>query len=292
MTLSANKISFRPNVDEILVWVLRTLALVAGAIVIPIAIVLLVESWPILQNIGFLPFFTDTAWFPSKALYSLTPMLVSTLLVVGGALLLAAPAGILSALFCRFYAPPAIATLYRRLLELLVGIPGVVYGFWGLVVLVPLINRLHPPGTSLLAGILVLALMTVPTIALTAEASLAEVPPAYLLGAAALGLSRWGTIWGVVLPAARTGLFASLILGTGRALGETMVVLMVCGNIVQVPKGLFDPIRTLPANIALEMAYALGDHRSALFVSGLLLLLASLGLVLVAEAIADKEIYG
>ena len=292
MTLSANKISFRPNVDEILVWVLRTLALVAGAIVIPIAIVLIRESWPILQNIGFLPFFTDTAWFPSKALYSLTPMLVSTLLVVGGALLLAAPAGILSALFCRFYAPPAIATLYRRLLELLVGIPGVVYGFWGLVVLVPLINRLHPPGTSLLAGILVLALMTVPTIALTAEASLAEVPPAYLLGAAALGLSRWGTIWGVVLPAARTGLFASLILGTGRALGETMVVLMVCGNIVQVPKGLFDPIRTLPANIALEMAYALGDHRSALFVSGLLLLLASLGLVLVAEAIADKEIYG
>ena len=292
MTLSANKTSFRPNVDEILVWVLRTLALVAGAIVIPIAIVLLVESWPILQNIGFLPFFTDTAWFPSKALYSLTPMLVSTLLVVGGALLLAAPAGILSALFCRFYAPPILATLYRRLLELLVGIPGVVYGFWGLVVLVPLINRLHPPGTSLLAGILVLALMTVPTIALTAEASLAEVPPAYLLGAAALGLSRWGTIWGVVLPAARTGLFASLILGTGRALGETMVVLMVCGNIVQVPKGLFDPIRTLPANIALEMAYALGDHRSALFVSGLLLLLASLGLVLVAETIADKEIYG
>lgn len=292
MTLSANKTSFRPNVDEILVWVLRILALVAGAIVIPIAIVLIRESWPILQNIGFLPFLTDTAWFPSKELYSLTPMLVSTLLVVGGALLLAAPAGILSALFCHFYAPPAVATLYRRLLELLVGIPGVVYGFWGLVVLVPLINRLHPPGTSLLAGILVLALMTVPTIALTAEASLAEVPPAYLLGAAALGLSRWGTIWGVVLPAARTGLFTSLILGTGRALGETMVVLMVCGNIVQVPQGLFDPIRTLPANIALEMAYALGDHRSALFVSGLLLLLASLGLVLVAEAIADREIYG
>jgi len=171
------------------------------------------------------------------------------------------------------------------------GIPGVVYGFWGLVVLVPLINRLHPPGTSLLAGILLLALLITPTIALIADASLAAVPQEYLQGAVALSLSRWGTIREIVLPAARSGLFTSIILGTGRAIGETIIVLMVCGNIVQIPSSLFEPIRTLPANIALEMDFALGDHRSALFVCGLLLMGVNLVLALLAEAIAEEEIY-
>lgn len=291
MTLSAHKILSPPKIDKILVWFLRILATVAGAIVVQIFLFLFLESWPIFQKIGVLPFVIDRTWLPTKGLYNLMPMLLSTLFVVGGALVLAAPLGILSALFCRFYAPPFLAALYRHLLELLVGIPGVVYGFWGLVVLVPWLNQFHPPGSSLLAGILVLGLMALPTIALTTEASFAEVPAEYLRAATALGLSRWSIIWGVVLPAARSGVFASFILGAGRALGETMVVLMVCGNIVQIPRSLFDPIRTLPANIALEMAYALGDHRSALFVSGLLLLLVGLVLVWIAEAIAEKGIY-
>jgi len=270
---------------------LRGIAAIVGTIVLFIIGFLVLESLPVFRKVGVLPFLRDTSWNPLQGVYSLTPMLVSTLLVVAGAVLLAAPIGILSALFCHYYAPKPVANLYRRLLEIMSGIPGVVYGFWGLVVLVPLINRLHPPGTSLLAGILLLALLITPTIALIADASLAGVPPEYLQGAVALSLSRWGTIREIVLPAARSGLFTSIILGTGRAIGETIIVLMVCGNIVQIPSSLFEPIRTLPANIALEMDFALGDHRSALFVCGLLLMGVNLVLALLAEAIAQEEIY-
>lgn len=291
MTSSAKKTSFPQNVDRLLMWSLRGIAAIVGTIVLFIIGFLVLESVPVFRKVGVLPFLRDTSWNPLQGLYSLTPMLVSTLLVVLGAVLLAAPIGILSALFCHYYAPKPIANLYRRLLEIMSGIPGVVYGFWGLVVLVPLINRLHPPGTSLLAGILLLALLITPTIALIADASLAGVPQEYLQGAVALSLSRWGTIREIVLPAARSGLFTSIILGTGRAIGETIIVLMVCGNIVRIPSSVFEPIRTLPANIALEMDFALGDHRSALFVSGLLLMGVNLVLVLLADAIAQEEIY-
>lgn len=291
MTSSAKKTSFPQNVDRLLIWSLRGIAAIVGTIVLFIIGFLVLESMPIFRKVGVLPFLRDTSWNPMQGVYSLTPMLISTLLVVAGAVLLAALIGILSALFCHYYAPKPVANLYRRLLEIMSGIPGVVYGFWGLVVLVPLINRLHPPGTSLLAGILLLALLITPTIALIADASLAGVPQEYLQGAVALSLSRWGTIREIVLPAARSGLFTSIILGTGRAIGETIIVLMVCGNIVQIPSSVFEPIRTLPANIALEMDFALGDHRSALFVSGLLLMGVNLVLVLLAEAIAQEEIY-
>jgi phosphate transport system permease protein len=291
MTSSAKKTSFPQNVDRLLVWILRGIAAIVGTIVLFIIGFLVLESLPVFRKVGVLPFLRDTSWNPLQGVYSLTPMLISTLLIVAGAVLLAAPIGILSALFCHYYAPKPVANLYRRLLEIMSGIPGVVYGFWGLVVLVPLINRLHPPGTSLLAGILLLTLLITPTIALIADASLAGVPQEYLQGAVALSLSRWGTIREIVLPAARSGLFTSIILGTGRAIGETIIVLMVCGNIVQIPSSVFEPIRTLPANIALEMDFALGDHRSALFVSGLLLMGVNLVLVLLAEAIAQEEIY-
>ena len=160
------------------------------------------------------------------------------------------------------------------------------------MVLVPLIGSIHPPGPSLLAGIVILAIMILPTIALVADASLANVPQQYVRGAAALGLSRWGTIRGVVFPAAKSGLFTGIILETGRAIGETMAILMVCGNVVQTPHSLFDPIRTLTANIALEMAYALGDHRAALFVSGLVLMAMIAALVAAADWISHGRIYG
>ena len=263
----------------------------AGVIVVLITVFLIKEALPVLRQVGLMRFFRDASWHPAENLYNFIPMLWGTLLVTAGAVLVATPLGILSAVFCQYYAPPPIAGLYRRLIELLAGIPSVVYGFWGLVVLVPLIGRLQPPGTSLLAGIAILTLMILPTIALTANASFAKVPPEYLQGAAALGLSRWATVRGVVFPAAKSGLFTGLILGTGRAIGETMAVLMVCGNVVQTPKSLFSPMRTLTANIALEMAYAMGNHRSALFVSGLLLMAIIVALVTVAEVISEGRIY-
>lgn len=258
--------------DLVLIWVLRSISAIAGIMMVLIVGFLLKEALPILQTVGIQAFFTDRSWNPNQDSYNLVPMIWGTVLTTTGAVLLATPLGIISALFCQYYAPQAIATLYRRLIELLAGIPSVVYGFWGLVTLVPLINQLHPPGASLLAGISILTLMILPTIALVADATFGEVPAEYLLGASALGLSSWGTIWQIVLPVSKSGLFTGIILEIGRGIGETMAVLMVCGNVVQTPESIFDPVRTLTANIALEMAYALDNHRSALFVSGLLLL--------------------
>lgn len=289
-SLTSNTLS-RWSTDHLLSWFLRGTAMMAGTIVLLIVVFLVLEALPALQHIGLVRFFTDPSWHPAEDLYNLTPMLWGTLFAMAGSVLIATPLGILSAVFRHYYAPPALAGPYRRLIELLAGIPSVVYGFWGLVVLVPLIGELQPPGPSLLAGILILTVMILPTIALTADASLAGVPPQYVRGAAALGLPRWATIRNVVFPAAKSGLFTGVILQTGRAIGETMAILMVCGNVVQTPSSLFDPVRTLTANIALEMAYALGDHRAALFVSGLVMMTMIVALIVSAEWISRGRMY-
>ncbi len=268
-------------------WLLRVLAVCAAAtasILLLIVLFLLWESWPVLRHMGVAPFLAGTGWYPAQGLYGLMPMLFASLAVCAGAVLLAGPLGVAAAVFSRFYAPKPAARFYRWLLAILAGMPSVVLGFWGLTVIVPLIARVEPPGASLLAAILILALMILPTVALTADAALESVPQSYWRGAAALGMSREATILGVALPAARGGIFAGLLLASARALGETMAVLMVSGNVVQVPSSLFDPVRTLTANIGLEMAYALGDHRAALFVSGLTLT----ALVLALAALAGR----
>jgi phosphate transport system permease protein len=266
------------SVDTLILWLLRIASGIAAGMVLLILFFLLAESLPLLREVSAVRFVTDSSWQPTEGAYNLAPMLSGTLYAAGGALFLATPLGIASALFVAYYALPSAARIYRRLIELLAGIPSVVYGFWALTTLVPLINELHPPGASLLAGILVLTLMILPTVALTAHAALLAVPDEYLRGAAALGMSRWSIIRGVVLPAARMGVTAGIILAAGRAIGETMAVLMVTGNVVQRASTVYDPIRTLAANIALEMPYALGDHRAALFVSGLMLMLLVIAL--------------
>jgi phosphate transport system permease protein len=286
MISSKSSFLFPWSSDRALVWVLRFCALISGIIVLLILLFILGEAIPVLRRSGLTRFFTDSAWYPTQGLYNLVPMLWGTLFAMAGSVLIATPLGICSALFCHFYAPAPVARIYRQLIQLLAGIPSVVYGFWGLVVLVPQIGKFQPPGPSLMAGVLILTIMILPTIALTADASFANVPSHYVRGAAALGLPRWATIRNVVLPASRSGLFTGVILETGRAIGETMAILMVCGNVVQTPRSIFQPIRTLTANIALEMAYAMGDHRSALFVSGLILLAIIVALVAVAEMIS------
>ena len=284
----------RFRLDGATLWLLRGCGVLTGALVLLVVAHLVVESLPALRSIGPARFVTDSGWSPTSrgeadaARFDLSPMLIGSLAATSGAILLAAPLGLISAIFCRFYAPRALARSYRRWLELLAGIPSVVYGLWGLVVLAPLIRRIAPPGTSLLAGILILALMCLPTIALLSEAALRNVPRAYLDGAAALGLSRWGTVRRVALPAARDGVGIAIALGTARAIGETMAVLMVCGNVVRVPDSVFDPVRTLTANIALELGYAAGDHRSALFVSGLVLMASVVALVGVSDRLRRK----
>lgn len=216
--------------------------------------------------------------------FNLAPMMAGSLIVATGAILVAVPAGILFALYGHGAAPAWLRTPLRSMLELLAGIPSVVYGLWGLVVLVPIIQGWQPPGASVLAGILVLALMIVPTVALFADAALRQVPMHLISAAAALGMRRWTITTKVMLPAARHGIGAGVMLAFGRALGETLAMVMVCGNIVQVPASLFDPVRTLTANIALEMAYAQGAQRSALFASGL----ALLALVILTSGLARR----
>ena len=277
--------------DKLLAAILRAGALIAALVMLLILFFLLLESWPVLAGLSPMRFFTDASWHPLEGAYNIIPMLAGTVLASVGALLLAIPLGLASALFIVFFAPAGLATVYKRLIELLAGIPSVVFGFWGLTTLVPMIAAWHPPGASLLAGVLVLALMVLPMIALTAYAALAAVPQELLRNAAALGLSPWGTIVGVALPAARAGIAAGIILAAARALGETMAVLMVTGNVVQYPEVIFDPVRTLAANIALEMAYAMGDHRAVLFVSGLLLMLLAMVLSGMASVLGRQR-YG
>ncbi len=271
--------SHRDRLFRRLLWICAS---VTGSVLVCILAFLILESVPAFHQPGWRRFFTDASWHPTEGAYALWPMLAGTVLSTAGALLLAVPLGIGVAVFCHWYAPTWLAVPYQRFLELLAGIPSVVFGFWGLVTLVPLINQWQPPGSSLLAGILILTMMILPTTSLLSQASLAQVSPESLRVAAALGFGRWGTLRHVVIPSCRSGLLTAGLLAAGRALGETMAVLMVCGNVAQMPSGVFDPIRTLTANMALEMPYAVGHHRAALFISGLLLL--CLVIILVGSA--------
>lgn len=259
-------------------------AVSAGVILVLVAF-LWRESAAMLGAGGLGRFFSGAGWHPTEGSFDLSPMIYATLAMGLGTLLLAVPLGLGSAVFARFYAPPALVAPYRRLLGIMAGVPSVVYGLWGLTVVVPLIVRLEPPGASLLAGTIILALMVLPTIALACEAALCQVPPGYLHGASALALSKKSMIVHVVLPAARHNLAAAVLLAGARALGETMAVIMVAGNVVQVPASLFDPVRVLTANIAMEMAYAVGEHRASLFVTGLILIAMVTVLALLAMAL-------
>jgi len=274
--------------DRATLWILRSVAALAGGTTLLILAYLLLGSLPALRAVGPLRFVTDPSWSPVHGAYNLAPMLAGTLVVTAGAVLLAAPLAVASAVFGRFYVRGALARVHRRVLETLAGIPSVVFGLWGLMVLVPVVAQVGPPGQSVLAGMLVLALMVLPTIALVGDAALCGVPEEPLRGAAAAGLSRWAIVRSIALPAARPGLLAGILLGTGRALGETMAVVMVTGNVVQVPDTLLAPARTLTANIALEMAYATEAHRSALFVSGLVLALLTISLVAGVDRIGAR----
>jgi len=280
---------------QLLPWLARTSAVLAGLIAVLIVWFLVVESLPAFRSIGVIALVSDPGWHPTEVAanggFNLLPMVVGTLAVTAGAILLAGPLGIGCAVFGRYYAPRGVGMVFRRIVEMLAGIPSVVYGFWGLVVLAPLIGKLAPPGVGLMTGVLTLGLMILPTVALFSDAALDAVPEEVERGARALGMGRAALVGGVMLPAARNGVLTGLLLGTARAIGETMAVLMVCGNVVRYPESLFAPMRALTANIALEMGYALGDHRGALFVSGLVLVLMVIGLVALAEWLSRGPVY-
>lgn len=262
---------FQWNIDRLLSWLLGALATICGTVLLLIILFLAKEAAPLLSTTGWTLFFSSDSWYPLENRFGLLPMLWASIAIMAGAIVLATPLGIAAGIFDVFYAGTASRRVYRLIIGLLAGIPSVIIGLWGLTRLVPVIANLQPPGTSLVAAIIVLAIMILPTVAVTASAALASVPASLLAGAAALGMSRKSQIVAIAIPAARSGIISGILLAMARALGETMAVLMVAGNVVQNPTGLIEPVRALTANIALEMAYATGTHRASLFASGLLL---------------------
>lgn len=284
MIVLKTNILLHHNADRKLQPILTVLALLSAIFLLLIIAFLLMESWPAMIGGHWLSFFSDTSWYPLEGQFGLLPMFCASIAIMAGSMLLATPLGLVSAIYASFYASGWLRTGHRLLMALLAGMPSVVLGLWGLTVLVPVIGQWQPPGASLLAAMLILALMILPTIAMASAAALAAVPVGLMNGAAALGLRRKTQILRVALPAASSGICSALLLAMARALGETMVVLMVAGNVVQYPTGLFEPVRALTANIALEMGYAMGVHRAGLFTSGLILTLVVLLLIWLAHA--------
>lgn len=235
---------------------------------------LLIEGWSAFREVGLVNFVTGHDWLPA-AYFGILPMILGTLLAAFSAVAIATPIGILTAIFLTELASRPLAKMLRALFELMAAIPSLVYGFFGLVVIVPAIEQLFlvPAGQTLLAGIVVLVMMLLPTMIILAEGALRAVPRAQRLASFALGSSKVFTVVHVVLPMARHGIVVAVILSIARAFGETMAIMMVMGNSPVLVTSLLEPARTLTVNIALEMSYASGLHSSALYATGVVLLL-------------------
>jgi len=258
--------------EKIIEKALLLIAFSSVSILALIAIFIFGEGIPLIWKIGPGAFILGERWVPSQGSFGILPMIVGSFWVTLGALLLGIPLGVACAVFLCEWTPPLAAMFLRPAIQLLAAIPSVIYGFWGLVVLVPLVrNYLGGPGLSILSGSLILGFMILPTIISISEDSLRALPPTYKAGGLALGATHWQTIWRVLIPAARSGIVASIILGMGRAIGETMAMIMILGNAVKMPSSFLDSARTLTTNIGIEMGYASGDHRQALFATGIIL---------------------
>lgn len=242
-----------------------------------ICIFLFANGIPAMKEIGFGKFLTGQMWRPKNQIFGIFPMIIGSLYVTAGAILFGVPVGILTSVFMAHYCPKKIYRPLKAATELLAGIPSVVYGFFGLVVLVPWIREMGRGlgfggnGSSILTASLLLGMMILPTIIGVTESAIRAVPAQYYEGAVALGATHERAIFRVILPAAKSGVVAGIVLGIGRAIGETMAVIMVAGNQARMPAGIFRGIRTLTANIVIEMGYATDLHREALIATGVVL---------------------
>ena len=245
----------------------------------------------IAKGYSFIDFITGTTWVPSANKFGILPMIVASIISTIGALLIGAPIGILTAVFIAEVAPKKVAKVICSGVDLLAGIPSVLYGLFGLAVIVPTMQDLFnlPKGQSLLAVIIVLSIMMLPTIISVSQTAIKSVPNAYREGSLSLGASKIETIFKVVLPAAKSGILAAVVLGTGRALGETMAVMLVAGNSPVIPNSIMDSVRPLTTNIALEMGYAFGTHQEMLFATGVVLFAFILILNLLLNKLSNKE---
>lgn len=267
-------------------------AFAAAVSIIAVALIclfLFANGIPAMAEIGIPEFLLGTTWKPGSDEFGIFPMIVGSLYVTAGAILVGVPAGILTAIFLSRFASGRVATFLRPGVELLAGIPSVVYGFFGLMVIVPFIrNNMPGRGLSLLAAAVLLGIMILPTIITVAKNALDAVPKSYYEGAVALGASHERAVFSVLVPAAFSGIMAAVVLGVGRAIGETMAVVMVAGNQPIIPNSIFEGVRTLTANIVLEMGYAADLHRGALIATGVVLFVFVALISLLFSAIKKK----
>jgi len=277
----------RENLSKYIFFALALSSISALAL---ITVFIIVNGVPIISEVGVIKFIFGMSWAPSLGEYGIFPMIIGSVSVTLGAAIVGVPIGVCCSVFLTEFAPAAMSRLFRPAIQLLAGIPSVVYGFWGLLFIVPLIrDYLGGPGLSILAGSLILAIMILPTVISISEVSILALPRQYKEGALALGMTHWQTIRSVILPSAKSGIVAAVILGIGRAIGETMAVIMVLGNAVAVPSSILDPVRTLTTNIGIEMGYASGTHREALFATGIVLFIIIMILNASAQYITRKK---
>lgn len=264
-------------------------AFISIAAVALICLFLFANGIPAMAEIGLPEFLFGDTWRPSSDEFGIFPMIIGSLYVTAGALVIGVPIGILTAIFLSRFAHARFARILGDGVELLAGIPSVVFGFFGLMVIVPFIRDYMPGrGLSLLAAALILGIMILPTVITVSKSALDAVPRSYYEGALALGADHERSVFFIVVPAALSGIMAAVVLGIGRAIGETMAVVMVAGNQPAIPLSIFDGVRTLTANIVLEMGYAADLHRGALIATGVVLFVFVILICALFSAIKSK----
>lgn len=254
--------NIKENIMKYIFFIAAAVSVVAVAL---ICIFLFGNGFPAIKKIGIPDFIMGTEWRPGNEIYGIFPMILGSIYVTAGSLMVGVPTAILTAVFISGFCPKKLYKPIKQAIDLMAGIPSVIYGFFGITVIVPLLRICFGfQGMGIISASLLLGIMILPTIISVAEASLSAVPKSYYEGGLALGASPERSFFFVVLPAAKSGIFAAIVLGIGRSIGETMAVIMVAGNQPLIPDSLLSGIRTMTANIVLEMGYASGLHREAL----------------------------
>ncbi len=292
MNIEKNTVSKNRMIENIFSKFFFLSAVISIMSLVVIIIFVFVKGIPAIIEIGLMDFIFGKLWRPSSNDFGILPMILGSIYATIGALLIGVPIGILTAIYISEIASKQIRKMIIPMVELLAGIPSVIYGFFGLIVIVPLIDQTFKNGgNSLLAAMIILGIMILPTIINISDTSLRAVPKEYRENSIALGASKMQTIFKVVLPAAKSGVLTAVVLGIGRAIGETMAVILVAGNSPQIPFSIFNRFRSMTANIAIEMGYAFGLHQEALFATGVVLfvfiIILNLGLNLFIRKVSD-----
>ena len=262
--------------------------------VVLICVFLISNGLPAIKEVGVFKFLGGKVWKPGNEIFGILPMIVGSIYVTAGAIIVGVPIGLLTAVFMAKFCPDWLHKILKPAFNLMAGIPSVVYGFFGLVVLVPMVREIFSipgkrvNGNSMLTASLLLGLMILPTIISVSESAIRAVPEKYYQGSLALGATHERSVFLTVVPAAKSGILAGIILGVGRAIGETMAVIMVAGNQPRMPKGALEGVRTMTANIVIEMGYAAGLHREVLIATGVVLFVFILIINLAFSAVKRK----